>query len=128
MDRKLTFVIYGIIVWLAGVVLIRVFHPYMYGDILLHSLFLAVGILSAPLTLIPIARLTGRTKHDMLVPTVIMAMPAMVMDGLATTFDAAGVTHVYADTALDSAYSAGLLLIVFWAFFVFALYWHRETA
>lgn len=126
MDRKFTFIMYGVIVWLAGVVLIRFLHPYLFGELLPHALFLVLGFLTAPLTLIPVAKLTGRTKHDMLVPTVIMSMPAMLMDGLATTLDAAGVTYIYADTPIDSAYSAGVLLIAFWGFLFFALLWHRK--
>lgn len=128
MDRKFTFIIFGIIVWLGGVVLIRVLHPFMYGDVFLHSLLLFIGFLTAPLTLIPVAKLTGRTKHDMLVPTAIMAMPSMLMDALATTFDAAGLSHIYANTPQASAYSAGVLLLAFWGFFFFALLWHREPA
>lgn len=103
MDRKFTFVIIGIIIWLVGIPLIRLLHPYLYGEFIPHALFLLFAIITAPLTLIPVAKLTGRTKHDMLVPTAIMAMPSMFMDGLSTTLDAAGVTYIYADTAIDSA-------------------------
>ncbi|WP_298913781.1 hypothetical protein [uncultured Algimonas sp.] len=127
MDRKLTFIVYGIIVWLIGVALIRFLHPIAYPNLALHLLMLAVAVLAAPPTLIAIARLTGRTRHDMLVPMAIMAMPSMMMDGLAITFDAMGVSHIYAETPLYSAYSGGVLLVAFWALFLFSLLWHRKA-
>lgn len=128
MDRKFTFILFGIILWLAGVVMIRLLHPIIFGDPLLHSLLFVFAFLLAPLTLIPAAKITGRTKHDMLVPSAIMAMPSMLMDGLATTLDAAGKTYIYADTPVDAAWSGGLLLVAFWSIFFFALMWHREKA
>lgn len=127
MDKRWTFVIYGIIFWVLGVVMIRLLHPFFYGDLLIHLLFLAIAIASAPPTLIIAAKMSGRTKHDMLVPTVIMAMPAMIMDGLSVTFDAMGATHIYADNALHSAYSGGVLLVAFWAVLFFALLWHKQA-
>lgn len=128
MSDRLKFVLFGIVFWIAGVVMIRVLHPFFYGDLLTHLVFLGIGILIAPPTLIIAAKLSGRTKHQMLVPTVIMAMPAMIMDGLSVTFDAMGVTHIYADTPLYSAYAGGVLLVAFWAVFFFALLWHKDAA
>lgn len=126
MEKKLTLVIFGIIFWVIGVVMIRVLHPFFYGNVLTHLLFLGLAIIIAPPTVWIVAKLTGRTKHDMVLPSIIMAMPAMVMDGLSVTFDAMGKTHIYADNALHSAYAGGLLLVAFWAVLFFALLWHRE--
>ncbi|MEM9600806.1 MAG: hypothetical protein AAF926_07265 [Pseudomonadota bacterium] len=127
MDKRWTFVIYGVIFWILGVVMIRLLHPFFYGDLGMHIVFLLIAIAIAPPTLIIAAKLSGRTKHDMLVPTVIMAMPAMIMDGLSVTFDAMGKTHIYADNPLHSAYAGGVLLVAFWAVLFFALLWHRDA-
>ena len=70
------------------------------------------------------ARLTGRTRHDMLVPTVIMAMPALLMDGLVISF----APDIYGDTDAELRAAGGLLLFAFWSFFFFALFWHRPFA
>ncbi|GLQ19576.1 hypothetical protein ACFFUB_14220 [Algimonas porphyrae] len=126
MDRKWTFILYGIVFWLLGVVMIRVLHPYFYGDLGMHVLFLLIAIAIAPPTLLITARLSGRTKHEMVVPTALMAMPAMLMDGLSVTLDAMGITHIYADNPLHSAYAGGVLLVAFWATLMFALLWHRQ--
>lgn len=128
MDRKFTFIVLGVVIWLAGVIMIRLLHPYVYGDPVLHALFFALNFAIVPLGLIPIAKFTGRTKHDMLAPVAIMAMPSMLMDSLSVTFDSAGVSHIYADTPLAAAYSGGILLFAFWGFFFFALLWHRPTS
>ena len=128
MSDSVKFVLFGIVFWIAGVVMIRVLHPFFYGDLLMHLVFLLIGILIAPPTLIMAAKLSGRTKHQMLVPTAMMAMPAMIMDGLSVTFDAMGKTHIYADTPLYSAYAGGVLLVAFWAVFFFALLWHKDAA
>jgi hypothetical protein len=61
----------------------------------------------------------------MLAPVAIMAMPAMVMDGLAVTTDALGFTHIYVNDPLLAAYTGGFLLFAFWSLFFFALMWHR---
>ena len=128
MSDRVKFVLFGIVFWIAGVVMIRPLHPFFYGDLLMHLVFLLIGILIAPPTLIIAAKLSGRTKHQMLVPTAMMAMPAMIMDGLSVTFDAMGKTHIYADTPLYSAYAGGVLLVAFWAVFFFALLWHKDAA
>ena len=128
MSDRVKFVLFGIVFWIAGVEMIRLLHPLFYGDLLMHLVFLLIGILIAPPTLIIAAKLSGRTKHQMLVPTAMMAMPAMIMDGLSVTFDAMGKTHIYADTPLYSAYAVGVLLVAFWAVFFFALLWHKDAA
>lgn len=128
MDKKWTFIVFGIIFWISGVILIRLLHPFFYGDLLMHVLFLAIAIAIAPPTVIIAAKLSGRTKHDMLVPIVIMSMPAMIMDGLSVTFDAMGKTHIYADNPLHSAYAGGVLLVAFWAVLFFALLCHEKAA
>ncbi|MEL6686597.1 MAG: hypothetical protein AAFP97_03140 [Pseudomonadota bacterium] len=128
MSDKIKFVLFGIVFWISGVIMIRLLHPFFYGDLLMHILFLVIAIGIAPPTLIIAAKLSGRTKDQMLVPTVIMAMPAMVMDGLSVTFDAMGKTHIYANNPLHSAYAGGVLLVAFWAVLFFALLWHKEAA
>jgi len=79
-----------------------------------------------PILAIPvIARFTGRTKHDMLAPTVLIALPAMTLDGLAITLDTLGKTHIYADTAVLAGYTGGFLLFAFASFFFCAVRWHK---
>lgn len=127
MNDKLRFVLFGIIFWIAGVIMIRVLHPFFYGDLMMHVLFLVIAIAIAPPSLIIAAKLSGRTKEQMLVPSVIMAMPSMIMDGLSVTFDAMGKTHIYANNPLNSAYAGGVLLVAFWGILFFALLWHKEA-
>ena len=62
-----------------------------------------------------------------MVPVTVITMVAMLLDGVAVTLDAAGVSAIYADTALEAAYAGGLLLFAFWSALFFALLWHREA-
>ena len=48
MDKRWTFVIYGIIFWILGVVMIRLLHPFFYGDLGMHIVFLLIAIAIAP--------------------------------------------------------------------------------
>ncbi len=129
MDRKFTFFLIGFIFWLVGVVAIRFLAPIVTGSLGLHLVFLGVAFLSSPITLILIAKLTGRTKHDMLMPLVLMTMPSMFLDSLAVSFDGRGLTNIYANTPALSAYAGGALLMAFWSLYLFALIWHRpQTA
>lgn len=127
MDKRGTFLIIGIIFWIVAAGLMHYLGPIFLDGALLHILFWIANFAFAAVSIILIAKATGRTKHDMLVPVTIMAMPAMIMDGLSITADAHGLTHVYANTPLLAAYSGGFLLFAFWSFFFFALVWHRDV-
>ena len=126
MDKRLTFLIIGVLFWIAAALLMKVVGPLVFDGGVLHVLFWIVNFVFGAVSVAVIARLTGRTKHDMLVPVAIMAMPAMLMDGLAVTSDAMGLTHIYANTPQLAAYSGGFLLFAFWSFFFFALLWHKD--
>ena len=128
MDRKLTFVAIGAIFWLLAAILMHFIGPYVLDGGLVHVGWWVANFVFGAIALIAIARMTGRTRHDMLVPTAIMAMPAMLIDGVAVTLDAKGATFVYADTPQLAAYTGGFLLFAFWSFFFFALLWHQPTA
>ena len=127
MDRKFTFVAIGAVFWLLAAILMKYLGPVVFDGGLIHALWFVANFAFGAISLVVIAKLTGRTKHDMLAPTAIMAMPAMLMDGLAVTTDARGWSHVYADTPQLAAYSGGFLLFAFWSFFFFALMWHRPA-
>lgn len=125
MDKHGTFLITGIVFWITAAVLMHYLGPFVLDGGLLHAIFWAANFVFGAVAVIMIAKWTGRTKHDMLVPAVIMAMPAMLMDGIAVTADARGWTHIYADTPVLAAYTGGFLLFAFWSVFFFALIWHR---
>jgi hypothetical protein len=125
MDRKTTFIGIGFVFWLSAAVLMHFLGPLVFDGGIIHGLWWLANFGFGAVAIILIARLTGRTKHDMLVPTALMAMPAMLLDGVAVTLDARGLTHVYADQPLIAAYTGGFLLFAFWSFFFFALIWHR---
>lgn len=125
MDKRGTFLIIGIIFWVIGAITVHYLGPIVFDGGLLHVIFWVANFAFGAIGTIFLAKLTGRTKHDMLAPVTIIAMPAMLMDGLAITADAQGLTHIYANTPLLAAYSGGFLLFAFWSFFFFALIWHR---
>ena len=127
MDRRLTFMAFGVVLWLVGVIVIRVAGPWFFDAGWRHVLFFALNFVVGGATVALVARMTGRTRQAMVVPTVIIAMVAMLLDGLAVTLDAAGITHIYADTPRMAAYAGGLLLFAFWSALAFALYWHQES-
>lgn len=120
-DRKLTFLLIGGVFYGVGVALIKILGPFFWDSATLRALFLLINFLIAPVSLLAFAKMTGRTKHDMLVPTVIMTLAAMVMDGLTLSF----IPQLYAVPPQHQAYAGGLLLVAFWSFFFFALLWHR---
>lgn len=126
MDKRGTFFIIGIIFWIVAAGLMHYLGPLVFDGGLLHIVFWIANFAFAAGAIILIAKLTGRTKHDMLAPVALIAMPAMVLDGLSITLDAQGLTHIYADTPLLAAYSGGFLLFAFWSFFFFALIWHKS--
>ena len=117
----------GIAIWLVGVVLIRLLGPYVFDAGWLHILFFGANFIFGAITVWAFAAIAGLSRHRMLVPTTVVAMVAMLLDGVAVTLDTAGVTHIYADTAEHAAYAGGLLLFAFWSAFFFALLWHREA-
>lgn len=125
MDKRGTFLIIGIIFWIVAAGLMHYLGPLVLDGGLLHILFWIANFAFAAIAVMLIAKWTGRTKHDMLAPVAIMAMPAMLMDGLAVTTDAMGLTHIYANDPLLAAYTGGFLLFAFWSFFFFALIWHK---
>ena len=126
MNTRLGFLLFGFVFWVIGVIAIRFLGPIMFDGGLLHVLIFVIAFLSAPPTILIVAKLAGRAKSDMLLPAATMSLTAMLFDGLAVTFDALGVTHIYADTALLSAYAGGLLLFAFWSIILFAVIWHRD--
>ena len=124
MDRKWTFVAIGALFWAFGAMAIDWLDPVLFDGGAMQALFLLLNFALAGVSLPLFARLTGRTRHDMLVPTAIMAMPALLMDGLAVSF----VPGLYGDTDAELCAAGGLLLFAFWSFFFFALLWHRPFA
>ena len=124
MDRKITFILIGGIFYGFGVAAIKLLGPVFWDSAALRAVFLLVNIAIAAVTLPLFAHMTGRTKHDMLMPTTIMALAAMVMDGLTLSF----APQLYAQAPQHQAYAGGLLLVAFWGFFFFALLWHRDQA
>ena len=123
MDRKWTFVVIGALFWAFGAVAIDWLGPVFFDGGAMQVLFLLLNFALAGVSLLLFARLTGRTRHSMLVPTAIMAMPALLMDGLAVSF----VPELYGDTDAQLRAAGGLLLFAFWSFFFFALLWHRPS-
>lgn len=126
MDKKIIFLTVGVFFWIGAAILMHWLGPYVFNAGILHAVFWLINFL-APAFLLPlIANATGRSKHDMLAPTCLMALPAMFLDSLAITADAMNLTHIYANTSLLAAYSGGFLLFAFWSFFFWAIIWHRR--
>ena len=123
MDKPFTFLLIGGLFYGFGVAAIKLLGPLFWDTAGVRAVFIALNIAIAALTTPLFARLTGRTRHDMLVPTVIMALAAMIMDGLTLSF----APTLYATAPQDQAYAGGLLLSAFWGFFFFALLWHRPA-
>lgn len=116
----------GIVFWIVAASAMHFIGPKVFDGSEVHALFWVANF-GLPVLVIPMfAKMTGRTKHDMLAPTALIALPAMLLDGLAVTFDTMGKTHIYADTALLSAYTGGFLLFAFMSFFFWALVWHED--
>lgn len=102
--------------------------PTVFDGGLLHIGFWIANFFVPVLFLPLIAKLTSRTKHDMLVPTCLMVVPAMALDSLSITLDTIGKTHIYADNPVLSGVTGGFLLFAFVSFIIWALFWHREAA
>lgn len=126
--RRGLFVMAGIVLWLAGVAVIRLLGPVVHDGGVAHMLFWAANVAAGALTIVVLARVSGRSRHAMVVPAVTVAMPAMLMDGVAVTLDTLGITHIYADTPAMAAFAGGTLLFAFWSALFFALLWHRPRA
>jgi hypothetical protein len=126
MDRKLTFILIGIAFWLSAAALMHYIGPYVFDGGLMQILFWVANFVLPAAALPVIARLTNRTKHQMLAPIVLIALPAMTLDGLAITFDTLGQTHIYANTTSLAGLTGGFLLFAFASFFFWALVWHKE--
>ncbi len=128
MDKKLTFILIGVIFWALAAILMHFVGPIVFDGGLFHIGFWIANFF-VPVVFIPlIAKLTGRTKHDMLVPTCLMVVPAMALDSLSITLDSFGKTHIYADTPVLAGVTGGFLLFAFVSFIIWALYWHRAEA
>jgi len=126
MDRKKTFVSIGIIFWLIAAMFMHFIGPFVFDGGLLHMVFWIVNFF-LPVLLLPLfAKLTKRSKHQILIPTVLICIPAMILDALSITFDTLGKTHIYANTALLGGVSGGFLLFAFASFLFWALIWHKE--
>ena len=127
MDKKITFVSIGIVFWAVAALFMHYVGPIVFNGGALHIGFWIVNFF-VPFAFLPfIAKLTGRTKHDMLVPTTLMAIPAMTLDSLSITFDTFGKTHIYADTPALAGVTGGFLIFAFVSFFIWALYWHKDA-
>lgn len=125
MDKKLFFILFGIAFWASAAVLMHFVGPLVFDGGWMHIGWWIANFF-LPLPIIPlIAKATGRTKHDMVVPTALIALPAMALDGLSVTLDALGKTHIYANTPELSALTGGFLLFAFASFFFWALIWHK---
>lgn len=125
MDRKFTFILIGIIFWASAAWLMHYIGPTVFDGGGLHVGFWIANFL-VPVGVLPlIARLTGRTKHKMVIPTALVAVPALTLDGLAVTFDTLGHSYIYADTPALAGVTGGFLLFAFASFFFWALIWHR---
>jgi hypothetical protein len=125
MDRKFTFISIGVVFWLSAAILMHFVAPYVFDGGFMHIAFWVTNFLVPAIVLPPIAKMTGRTKHQMLVPTALMAAPALTLDGLSVTLDTLGKTHIYANTPLLAGLTGGFLLFAFASFFIWAIYWHR---
>ena len=123
MDRKLTFLLFGGIFWGVGAAAIKFLAPWLFLSTVTIAGFFALNFVLAWLTIPLFAKLTGRTKHDMLVPTVIMALAAMVLDAVALSF----VPWIYPADMAARMHTGAALLFAFWGFFFFALLWHRPA-
>lgn len=123
MSDTAKFLVIGGLFYGFGVAAIKLLGPFFWDSAGLRAAFLLINFAIAAITLPLFARMTGRTRHDMLVPTVVMALAAMLMDGLTLSF----APQLYAATSEGQAYSGGLLLFAFWGFFFFALLWHRPA-
>lgn len=126
MDRKFTFILIGLAFWLSAAALMHYISPYVFDGGLMQILFWIANFALPAAALPVIARLTNRTKHQMLTPIALIALPAMILDGLAITFDTLGQTHIYANTASLAGLTGGFLLFAFASFFFWALVWHKD--
>ena len=100
--------------------------PVVFDHGVIHFTFWVANFV-LPVPVLPLlARLTNRTKHEMLIPTVIIALPAMTLDALSVTSDTLGVSHIYANTSELAGVTGGFLLFAFASFFFWALIWHRK--
>ena len=127
MDRKLTFIIIGVVFWATAAALMHVFVPYVFETSLSHIAFWIANFFFPVIALPLIAKMTGRTKHQMLAPTVLIAIPALTLDGLSITLDSMGMTHIYANTPTLAGLTGGFLLFAFASFFFWAIIWHKDA-
>jgi len=125
MDPKVIFIFIGIVFWASAALLMHFIGPYVFDGGVIQALFWAANFFLPVIALPLIAKLTQRTKHDMLIPTVLIAIPAMILDGLSITFDTLGFTHIYADNAVLAGNTGGFLLFAFASFFIWAVIWHK---
>ena len=126
MDRKYTFLSVGVIFWLVAAIIMHVLVPRVFDGGSVHIAFWVINFFFPLLALPLLAKATGRSRHEMLIPTVLLALPAMTLDSLAITFDTLGHTHIYANTPALSGFTGGFLLFAFASFFFWALIWHQD--
>ena len=126
MDRKWTFIALGVVLWASAALLMHYIGPTVFDGGAMHIGWWIANFFVPALVLPLVARLTGRTKHDMLAPLALVATPAMTLDGVFVTLDTLGKSHVYADTPALAGVSGGFLLFAFASFFFWALVWHRD--
>jgi len=123
MDKKWLFMGVGLAAWVTGLFVIKFWGATLYDGGIKQISFLAANFIVPLLALPLLAKLTGRTKHDMLAPSALIAMPAMFMDSVAVGF-----TDWYSALDADRAATGSTLLFAFWALFFFALLWHRPQS
>jgi hypothetical protein len=126
MDRKFTFIIIGIIFWASAALLMHFVGPYVFDGGVIHIVFWIANFFLPVIALPLIAKLTKRNKNEMLIPTVFIAIPAMILDAVSITLDTLGLTHIYADTAVLAGNTGGFLLFAFASFFIWAVIWHKD--
>lgn len=126
MDKKFTFITIGLFFWAVAAVVMHYIAPFVFDAGAVHIGFWALNFLF-PVVAIPVlARVTGRTRHQMLIPIALIVLPAMTLDGLAVTFDTLGITRVYADNPELAGLTGGFLLFAFASFIFWALVWQRN--
>ena len=128
MSNRVVYMLIGVGLWVGGVLAIHHLGPFFFDAGVKHVLWFALNFAVGALTILAVAKLTGVSRHAMVIPSLVIAMVAMLLDGIVVTLDAAGYTSIYADTPLGAAYAGGTLLFAFWSALFFALLWHRPEA
>ena len=122
MERKWAWIAVGLAAWTLGLAVIRLFGDALFDGGIRQALFTAAQFAVPPLVMPPLARWLDRTQHELVVPSVLIAMPAMLMDAVAV-----GWTDWYASSADHRVATGSVLLFAFWSLLFWALVWHRPA-